>query len=77
MMKMKIKFDVTVSKQMEIDVPANWMPFAKAYFTNEEERTNEQWDLLDSHTWGEMIEEFLAEGEELYETTIYSVEEDE
>lgn len=74
---MKIKFDVTVSKQMEIDIPAPWIPFAKAYFTNEEERTFEQWDLLDSHTWGEMIEEFLAEGEEMYETTIYSVEEDE
>jgi hypothetical protein len=74
---MKIKFDVLVSKQIEIDVPANWMPFAKAYFTSEEERTNEQWDLLENHTWGEMVEEFLAEGEEEYDTVIYSVEEGE
>ena len=74
---MKIKFDVLVAKQMEIDIPAHWMPFAEAYFTSEEERTNEQWDLLENHVWDEMVEEFLAEGEEAYETTVYSVEEDE
>ena len=74
---MQIKFDVLVSKQMKIDVPAHWMPFAEAWFTNEEERTDAQWGLLENHCWSEMVEEFLAEDGEVYEVEVYSVEEDE
>lgn len=70
---MKITFDILVSKQMEIDVPAHWIPYAEACFTNEEERTNEQWGLIESHSWNEMIEEFLSEDEEAHEVEIYSV----
>lgn len=70
---MKIKFDMLVSKQMEIDIPVHWMPFAEAWLTDEEKRTDEQWDLLEHHNWEEMIEEFLAEDEECYESEIVEI----
>lgn len=70
---MKIKFDVLVSKQMEIDIPAHWMPYAEAWFANEDERTEKQWGLLECHFWNEMIEEFLPEDEEVYEVEINTV----
>ena len=74
---MKIKFDVLVSKQMEIDIPAHWMPFAEAWLTHDEERTDEQWGLLECHQWEEMIDEFLAEDEECSEALINAIIEEE
>lgn len=70
---MKIKFDVLVSKQMEIDIPPHWMPFAEAWRAHDEERTDEQWDLVEHHNWEEMIEEFLAEDEECHEALINEI----
>ena len=70
---MKIKFDVLVSKQMEIDIPARWTPFVEAWRANDEERTDEQWDLVENHNWEEMIEEFLAEDEECHEALINEI----
>ena len=74
---MKIIFDVLVSKQMEIDIPSHWMPYAEAFFTDEEERTDEQWDLVESHSWNEIVDEFLPNDEEAHEVGIYSTSENE
>ena len=75
--KMKIAFDVLVSKRMEIDIPAHWMPYVKAWLAGDEERTDEQWDLVESHSWNEIVNEFLPEDEEAYEVGIYSRSKDE
>ena len=75
--KMKIAFDVLVSKRMEIDIPTHWMPYVKAWLAGDEERTDEQWDLVESHSWNEIVNEFLPEDEEAHEVEIYSTSEDE
>lgn len=75
--KMKIIFDVLVSKRMEIDIPTHWMPYVEAWLAGDEERTDEQWDLVESHSWNEIINEFLPEDEEAYEVEIYSTSENE
>lgn len=75
--KMKITFDVLVSKRMEIDIPTHWMPYVKAWLAGDEERTDEQWDLVESHSWNEIVNEFLPEDEEAHEVEIYSTSEDE
>ena len=75
--KMKIIFDVLVSKRMEIDIPTHWMPYVEAWLASDEERTDEQWDLVESHSWNEIVNEFLPEDEEAYEVAIYSRPENE
>ena len=74
---MKITFDVLVSKRMEIDIPAHWIPYVEAWFASDEERTDEQWDLIENHSWNEIIDEFLPEDEEAHEVEIYSTSENE
>ena len=71
--KMKITFDVLVSKRMEIDIPAHWMPYVEAWLAGDDERTDEQWDLVECHQWEEMIDEFLAEDEECSEALISAI----
>lgn len=70
---MKILFNVLISKEMEIEVPDSWMPYAKAYFTDDEERTDEQWDLVEAHGWDELIDAFLPDGESEYAHEICEV----
>lgn len=71
---MKITFDVLVSKRMEFDVPAHWVPFVEAWIADDEERTEEQWKVAESHTWKEMVEELLPEDEEVHDAELYSIE---
>ena len=75
--KMKITFDVLVSKRMEIDIPAHWMPYVEAWLAGDDERTDEQWDLVENHSWNEIVNEFLPEDEEAYDVGIYSKSENE
>lgn len=75
--KMKITFDILVPKRMEIDIPAHWMPYVEAWLAGDEERTDEQWDLVESHSWNEIVDEFLPEDEEAHEVGIYSISENE
>jgi hypothetical protein len=58
---------------MEIDVPAHWMPFAKAWLADDEERTDEQWELVENHSWNDMVDDFLPEDESVYSAEIYSI----
>ena len=74
---MKITFDVLVSKRMEIDIPAHWMPYVEAWLAGDDERTDEQWDLVENHSWNEIVNEFLPEDEEAYDVGIYSKSENE
>lgn len=56
MKKIKVEYDIRVEK--EFIVPEEWEKFFDTWqYVNEEEYTDEQWDLLESHSLEEFIEE--------------------
>lgn len=70
---MKITCDVLVSKRIEFEVPAHLMPYMRAWLVDDDERTDEQWDLLEGNSWNKILQEFLPENEKVSEVEIYSV----
>lgn len=56
MKKIKVEYDIRVEK--EFIVPEEWEEFFDTWqYVNEEDYTDEQWDLIESHSLEEFIEE--------------------
>lgn len=56
MKKITVEYDIRVEK--EFIVPKKWEKFFDTWqCVNEEDYTNEQWDLIESHSLEEFIEE--------------------
>ena len=69
--KVEIEFDVFVQKRIEInEIPDRWVEWFEAWDSDEDERTDEQWDLVDKHTWEEVLADIT--GEDIHEAELWS-----
>lgn len=66
---MKIEADILVAKRVTIEVPPKFEPFVRAWLKGDDERTDKDWDLVESHTFEEMFSKVLKE--EVNDVEIY------
>lgn len=69
--KVEMEFDVFVGKRIEInEIPDRWVEWFEAWDACDDERTDEQWDLLERHTWEEVLSDIT--GEDINEASLWS-----
>ena len=69
--KVEMEFDVLVEKRIEInEIPDRWVEWFEAWDTCDDKRTDEQWDLLERHTWEEVLSDIT--GEYINEASLWS-----
>lgn len=71
---MKLLMGVTIYKTVEINPSpnSNLEKYIKAWLTDEDDRTNKEWELIENHSLDEMVSKYL--GEDVTEAELYSVE---
>lgn len=69
--KVEMEFDVFVGKRIEInEIPERWVEWFEAWDTCDDKRTDEQWDLVEKHTWEEVLSDII--GEDINEASLWS-----
>lgn len=59
---MKMIATLTITKQITIDsIPYKYRDFFNAWFKDEDDRTDEDWDLLEQHSFEEMFSHITGE----------------
>lgn len=54
------EFDVTIFQRVSIDtnkISKKWKDFLDAWMTDDDDRTDEQWDILENHELREMFKD--------------------
>ena len=69
--KVEMEFNVFVQKRIEIkEIPDRWVEWFEAWDTCDDERTDEQWDLVERHNWEEVLADIT--GEDIHEAELWS-----
>ena len=69
--KVRMKFDVKIEKRIEIkEIPDRWVKWFEAWDTCDDERTDEQWDLVEKHNWEEVLADIT--NEDIWEAELWS-----
>ena len=70
---MKLLMDVTIYKTVEINPSpnSNLEKYMKAWLTDEDNRTDKEWELIETHSLAEMVSKYL--GEDVIEAEIEKI----
>lgn len=66
-------FDIRMNKQFNI--PKKWQSFFDAWVTDDEDRTDKQWELVEKYTFEDFVKEQLPFVCEVNDVEIYDYDE--
>ena len=73
MKSVTLVFDIRMNKQFNI--PKKWQGFFDAWVTDDEDRTDKQWELVEKYTFEDFVKEQLPFNCEVNDVEIYDYDE--